>query len=74
MAKVKANACKKRRMSLTVSDQTRLELAFISERCGESVSSLVKKWAYKEVKAICKRTGEEFPRVEQLTIDDLEDV
>lgn len=72
MARPKLNTPKKQKLTLTVSAQTRLELSFISDRCGESISALVSAWAEKEVKAICKRTGEELPRVEQLTIDDLE--
>ena len=63
---------KKQNLMLTVTPQIRLELSFISKHHGESISALISEWATKEVKAICKRTGEEFPRVEQMTIDDLE--
>ena len=63
---------KKQNLMLTATPQTRLELTFISERYGESISALVSKWATKEVKSICKRTGEELPRVEQMSIDDID--
>lgn len=72
MARPKTGKPAKKGMCLTVSEQTRLELRFISSHYGESISALISEWAEKEVKAICKRTGEELPRAEQLTIDDLE--
>lgn len=72
MARPKLNTPKKQKLTLTVSAQTRLELSFISGHYGESISSLISAWAEKEAKAICKRTGEELPLVEQMTIDDME--
>lgn len=63
---------KKQNLMLAVTPQIRLELAFISEHYGESISALISEWTTKEVKAICKRTGEEPPRVEHLTIEELE--
>jgi len=74
MARPKTGKPTKKGMCLTVSEQTRLELSFISAHYGESISSLVSAWAEKEVKAICKQTGKEIPRVEQLTVDDIEGV
>lgn len=71
MARPKIGKPAKKAMCLTVSEQTRLELAFVSAHYGESISALVSTWAEKEVKAICKRTGEELPRIEQMSIDDL---
>ncbi len=65
---------KKQNLMLTVTPQTRAELAFLSAHHGESISALISTWAAKEVKAICKRTGAELPRAEQMTMDEIEGV
>lgn len=70
MARPKTGKPTKKGMCLTVSEQTRLELAFISEYYGESISALVSEWAEKEAKAISKKTGTELPQAGQLSIDD----
>lgn len=70
MARPKTGKPTKKGMCLTVSEQTRLELAFISEHYGESISALVSEWAEKEAKAIGKKTGAELPQAGQLSIDD----
>ena len=70
MARPKLNTPKKQKLTLTVSEQTRLELAFISEHYGESISALVSEWAEKEAKAISRKTGTEPPYAGQLSIDD----
>lgn len=62
---------KKQNMMLTVTPQTRAELAFISEHHGESISALVSEWAAKEAKTIEKQTGKVIPLAGQLTIEDL---
>ena len=72
MARPKTGKPQKQKLTLTVSAQARAELAFISAHHGESISELVSDWAAKEAKAICKRTGEEPPRAEQMTIDDFD--
>ena len=70
MARPKLNTPKKQKLTLTVSEQTRLELAFISEHYGASISALVSDWAEKEAKAISKKTGADPPQAGQLSIDD----
>ena len=72
MARPKTGKPKKKGMCLTVSEQTRLELAFVSEHYGESISTLVSEWAAKEAKAISKRTGADIPQADQMSIDDYE--
>lgn len=57
MARPKTGKTPKKNMCLTVSEQTRLKLAVISEHYSESISALVSEWAAQEVKAINKCTG-----------------
>ena len=64
---------KKKNMTLTVDDQTRLELAFISQHHGESISALLSAWVHKEAKRIAKETGKEIPNADQLTLEELEE-
>ena len=72
MDRPKTGKPKKKGMCLTVSEQTRLELAFVSEHHGESISALVSEWASKEARAIEKQTGKTVPLAGQLTLDDIE--
>lgn len=72
MARPKSGRPVKKDMCLTVSQQTRTELAFVSAHYGKSISALVSEWAAKEAKAICERTGEEFPNANQITIEDIQ--
>ena len=65
MARPKTGKPAKKGMCLTVSEQTRAELTFISEHHGESISALVSAWAAKEAKAIEKQTGKAAPSVGQ---------
>lgn len=65
MARPKTGKPAKKGMCLTVSEQTRLELAFISEHYGKSISALISIWAEKEARDVCRHTGKEVPRVEQ---------
>lgn len=57
MARPKSTAPIKTRINLTVSDETRTELEYLSRITGESVSSLVAKWATKEARKAVKKTG-----------------
>ena len=41
MARPKTGKPQKKKLTLTVSEQTRIELAFLSEHHGESISTLV---------------------------------
>lgn len=68
MARPKTGKPAKKGMCLTVSQQTRDELAFISAYYGESISSLVSQWAAKEAEAIRMRTKEELPADEKQDI------
>lgn len=61
MARPKTGKATKKVMSLTVSEQTRAELAFISEHYCESISALVSEWAAEESKKIEKQTGKIIP-------------
>lgn len=74
MGRPTTGKARKKGMCLTVSEQTRLELAFISDHHEESISALVSAWAKKEVQAICKRTGEKPPRLKKLGSNDVEGV
>lgn len=54
---------KKKGMCLTVSEQTRAELAFISAHHGESISALVSEWAAKEAKSISQYINADISQV-----------
>ena len=73
MARPKLNKAKKKALNLTVSDQTKLELQYISQHHNESISVLIADWASKEARRIAKATGTQLPDVAQLTLDDLTD-
>lgn len=75
MARPKLNTPKKQKLTLTVSAQTRAELAFLSQQAGESISELVAAWAAQEARKVAKRNNvnvPEAPDPAQMTIDDLE--
>ena len=61
----------KKKLTLTVDEQTRVELAFLSEHYQESISSLVSTWAAKETKAVVKQTGKVAPLAGQISIDEV---
>ena len=69
MARPKTGKPAKKGMCLTVSEQTRAELTFISEHYGESISALVSAWAAKEAKVIEKQSGKTAPLVGQESIE-----
>lgn len=71
MARPKTGKAVKKKLTLTVDEQTRVELAFVSEHYSESISALVSEWAAKEAKAIEKKTGRVVPLAGQITIEDL---
>ena len=68
MARPKSSTPVKGRLNLTVSEQTRQELRFIASHKGQSVSELIADWANKEALKISKRTGEELPDFNQLSL------
>ena len=68
MARPKSGTPVKGRLNLTVSKQTRQELRFIASHKGQSVSELIAEWANREALKISKRTGEEPPDFNQLSL------
>jgi hypothetical protein len=68
MARPKSTTPTKGRLNLTVTEQTRQELAFIAAHNGQSVSELVAEWASKEAAKIAKKTGKNPPDCDQLTM------
>ena len=69
MARPKSNAPKKVHLNLTVTEQTKIELAYLAAQNKKSVSELVAEWASREARRATKRTGVALPSPEQLTID-----
>ncbi|MBQ8248118.1 MAG: hypothetical protein IJZ42_13400 [Lachnospiraceae bacterium] len=67
MARPKTGRTKKNLM-LTVDEQTRAELAFISQHRQESISSMVSTWAHKEAKRVAKEAGVLLPDIKQTSI------
>lgn len=71
MARPKSTTPPKGKINLSVSQQTKAELTFISQHTGISVSELLATWASKEAKRISKQIGVDIPDPDQLSIDDL---
>lgn len=69
MARPKSNAPKKLHLNLTVTAQTRAELAYLAARNQQSVSELVAEWASREARKTAKKTGIALPDPEQLSLD-----
>ena len=69
MARPKSNAPKKAHLNLTVTEQTKAELAYLAARNKQSVSELVAEWASRETRKTAKKTGVALPDPEQLTLD-----
>ena len=71
MARPKSTNPTKGRLNLTVSEQTRLNLEFLSIETGLSVSQLVANFAEKEVKKVAKANGKQVPDINQLKMQDV---
>ena len=61
---------KKKNMMLTVDEQTRLELAYISQHHEKSISAIVTEWAHKETRRISKSSGTLAPDASQISVFD----
>lgn len=59
----------KKKLTLTVSARTRVELDFISKESGKSISVLLEEFASKESKRIARAAKKAIPNSEQLKID-----
>lgn len=71
MARPKSTGPTKIHLNLTVSQQTRLELDYIAEHHGRSISQLIADWAEKDARRIARTTKTDVPNAEQMTLDDL---
>ena len=71
MARPKSTNPIKGRLNLTVSEQTRLNLEFLSMETGLSVSQLVANFAEKETKKLAKAKGKQVPDINQLKMQDV---
>ena len=58
----------KKNLMITVDDQTRAELTFISQHRSESISAMVSAWAHKEARRIAKEIGTSLPDIKQTSI------
>jgi predicted DNA-binding protein len=56
MARPKGTAPRKKALNITVSEELRNKLDFISKQEGKSISLLVDEWAEKEFKRISKKS------------------
>jgi hypothetical protein len=70
MARPKSTAPKKVHLNLTVTEQTRAELAYLAAANQQSISELLAAWASKEAKKLAKKQGKPLPtpEPEQLSI------
>lgn len=59
---------KKIRTNLTVSEEERLALEYISHQSGQSISELIGAWAIRESRRISRATGKNIPQPEQTTL------
>jgi hypothetical protein len=64
MARPKSTAPLKKQLSLSVTDQTRLELAYIAAHRQKSASALIAEWASAEARKIAKKEGKPLPIVD----------
>ena len=71
MARPKSGKPTKDKINLSVSAQTKLELQFISELRGISISNVIAEFSEKEARRLAKSTGKSYPDANQMTIDDL---
>ncbi len=69
MSRPKSTAPKKQNLTLTVSAETRQELAFISEATGISISEMVEEYAHKEAKRLSKTTKKDTATVDQIKLE-----
>ena len=69
MSRPKSTAPKKQNLTLTVSAETRQELAFISEATGISISEMVEEYAHKEAKRLSKTTKKDAATVDQIKLE-----
>ena len=72
MARPKTGLPAKGRINLTVSEDTRLQLAFVSRHKEKSISQLVSEWAARESKRITRATGCQVDFAEQMDLFDKE--
>ena len=70
MARPKSNKPAKGKLNISVSDQTKMELQFISQNRDISISAIIAEYAEKEAKRLAKTLGKEYPEANQMTIDD----
>lgn len=69
MARPKSTAPKKQNLTLTVSEETRNELAEISKATGQSISVMVAEWAHKEAKRYAKNKKQDTAPADQIKLD-----
>lgn len=71
MGRPKSNKPTKEKLNLSVSRQAKLNLAFLAQQAGVSVSEYVESLAEKEARRVAKRTGAQLPDANQMTIDEV---
>lgn len=69
MARPKSTAPKKAHLNLTITEQTKAELNYLSASTGLSISALVAEWASKEANKAAKKAGKPLPDADQLVIE-----
>ena len=69
MSRPKSTAPKKQNLTLTVSEETREELAKISEATGQSISVMLAEWAHKEAKRYAKNKKQSTASTDQVKLD-----
>ena len=72
MARPKSTAQRKKALNITVSEELRNKLSYISQQEGKSISVLVEEWAEKEFKKVSKKSKTAYKPVptEQISLFD----
>lgn len=60
---------KKTRLNLTVSQEERVALEYLSRHTGKSVSELIGAWATQQARRVSRKTGKPVPQPEQMKLD-----
>lgn len=73
MARPKSTAPRKKALNITVSEELRNKLDFISKQEGKSISVLVEEWAEKEFKKVSKKAKTSYIPISQISLFDDEE-
>ena len=71
MARPKSINPPKGKLTVSVDEQTRQELTFISQQTGKSISSFIAEWAKKESRKVARAKSAALPDAAQMIIEEV---